>query len=819
MKKILLYGLLLGLHHSVIEAQIFINEFMQSNIDNVRDDLREFPDSWIELYNDSDTAVNLCNYYISDKRDYTKGWKITDSITIPPKDYILIYCDEASSGLHTSFRLESGNGGNLFIYDSLGTVIDQVTDIPKQPAPNVSMGWTEDSVLTCFEKPTPLQPNSSQPASELLPDPVFSQSGGIYRNWIRLVLSLPADCPKDVDKSNIRYTLDGSEPTDSSFSYSNPIILSEPKVVRAKIIANGYLSRRSLTNSYIITTRDFTLPVVSISLNPEFLWDDEFGIYTQGNGVYGIEGNGVDLKANWNNDWRRPMNFEYFANSSEKSVLNQLGELRIAGGWSRRWPQKSLILYSNKRFGEKKRYDYPLFKDKPDQEIKSFMIRNSGNDFWNTHFRDAAYQLFMGGKVNIDYQAYQPASVFINGVYWGIQNLRERSDEDFVLANYATEAIDMVENWSGKLQAGDLDAWNNLVNELWKSDSLYNHEWIMNQIDLDEYSNYMILQIYIANTDFPGNNVIMWRPKTETGKWRFILKDTDVGMKEKPDHDSFSHNTTGGTTEIKLFNALLSQDSFRKEFYSRFAIYMGDILHPITTNQIIDSLASIIEKEMQFHILRWRDSSLPWNDISTWKYHVREMKNWCMQRNLYLYHKIDSFFNLGGIVKTDINTGDLIPDNTISLNVNGVHLFNQSFDGYYFKGNTLKVNLEGDIKFTGWEVTITANDQETKTIYYSKELEYVIPDNCTAVSISAYWDPLENAVTDFSNVLVTAHDGRLTIQGLSGKTKIAVYHMNGSISKEITTTNPSIEFPLPSKGIYLLVITDKNGAVTRKIIN
>ncbi len=200
-------------------------------------------------------------------------------------------------------------------------------------------------------------------------------------------------------------------------------------------------------------------------------------------------------------------------------------------------------------------------------EIKSFMIRNSGNDFWYTHFRDAAIQLFFGGKVDVDYQAYQPAIFYLNGEYWGIQNLRERSDEDFVLSNYATEDIDMIENWWGELKAGDKSAWDQLMSELRKSSSQQNIQWIINEFGAE------LLTVPISpcsNTDFPGNNMVMWRPRHANGKWRFILKDTDHGMgiwgSNPITHNALRYNTESNDDPRRLFNALLTQESFKKNF-------------------------------------------------------------------------------------------------------------------------------------------------------------------------------------------------------------------------------------------------------------
>jgi len=115
-------------------AKVWINEFMQSNVDGVVDDLNQFPDSWVELYNDSGSPINIQNWYISDNSSYLRGWKINQPALIPANGYLLIYCDEESTGLHTSFRLESGADGAIYLFNASGVMVDGVVKIPKQPA-------------------------------------------------------------------------------------------------------------------------------------------------------------------------------------------------------------------------------------------------------------------------------------------------------------------------------------------------------------------------------------------------------------------------------------------------------------------------------------------------------------------------------------------------------------------------------------------------------------------------------------------------------------------------------------------------------------
>ena len=813
--------ILLFFFPAFLPAKVWINEFMQSNIDLVRDDLQEFPDSWIELYNDSDEEVNIQNWTISIGLNYQNGWKIKDTVIISPKSHLLIYCDEASTGLHTNFRLDSGSGGTIYLFNENGIQIDVVRSIPKQPAPNISRGRVTDGNIlwSYFVTATPGGKNTGRTSNTLLPSPVFSQSGGIFKDSVNLGFSLPNEVPKSVILSDIHYTIDNSEPTINSPAYTGNLDIFETTVIRAKLIHPDYLTNISTVNTYIISEKEFSLPVISISTDSTYLWDEEFGIYCEGNGEYGLIGNCLDYPLNWNNNWRRPINFEYFPLGSKTSVLNQLCEMRISGGCSRTNPQKSLIVYGNKRFGTK-RFEYDLFSEKPNQEIKSFMIRNSGNDFWSTFFRDAAVQLFMGGKVNIDYQAYQPAIFYLNGKYWGIQNLRERSEEDFILANYATENVDVVKNWWGELKAGDLTAWNQLMNELRKPSSQRNYQWIISQIDIDEYINYMILEIYVSNIDFPGNNMIMWRPRLTNGKWRFILKDLDfsLGFSEynSVTHNALEYNTENDNDDRKLFNALLTQDSFRKEFYSRFAIYMGDILHYKSTSQIIDSIQFLLEPDMPDHLTRWVNEN--WiRDINTWKKEVQAIKTWCEERNVEVYRHLRDYFELGTIMQLRFETANNL-DVTPTVSINGVHIRDSGLEASYFQNETLELHYDGDTTLYAWVITQTINETTAVKTYCKQDLSYQIADGCSSVNITLRDKTNSFKKNTLSEINLSVFDNQLHISDMLLPSDILIYDISGKLVTKTSSSDWSIVIPFNKKGIFIVKVQNKTQLLIEKVV-
>ena len=185
-----------------------------------------------------------------------------------------------------------------------------------------------------------------------------------------------------------------------------------------------------------------TMPVVCISTPVSSLDDPSLGIFANNNS---------DIKA-YQNNWRRPINIEYFESEGTKSIINQLCETRVAGGNSRQFPKKSMNIYAHKRFG-KKQFEHEFFPDqKPGlKKFKSLVLRNGGNDFEYLYLRDALAQRVMGMNTDIDWSAWKPVIVYINGEYHGLLNLRERAEEDNIYTNYdGLEDIDLFENWGDR---------------------------------------------------------------------------------------------------------------------------------------------------------------------------------------------------------------------------------------------------------------------------------------------------------------------------------------------------------------------------------
>ena len=618
-----------------------INEIMQSNIDCIMDDLNEFPDSWVELYNSSDDIVKLDNYSVGLSENVGESYQLP-SYLVAPHSFVLIYCDKEGKGLHTSFRIDSGKG-ELYLFKE-GKVCDYV-NLKKQSAPNISFGRKMElgDEWGYQLEPSPGKQNCRVIAKDVLPKPIINATNAILLGGgTSLSIDMPSNMPEN---TIIRYTLDGSEPTLDSDIYNGPISITHSTAVRAKLFCDNYLSDRSVTQSIILTPRKHNLPIVSMVTDDKFINSDSIGIYS--NNVYSAD------SVNWKYNWRRPVNVEYF-DIEGNEIFNQLCETRIHGGGSRQYVLKSMVCYANKRFGTK-RFNCEFFpKQRPGtKEWKSFILRNSGSDFVYLYMRDAIIQGLIQKHMNLDCQAYQPVVFYLNGAYKGLMYLMERSTEEYVESNYGIEDFDMIETWV-ELKRGD---WTNFnAFEQFYSEDGHTFEDYSEWMDIEEFCDYMIMEFFFANRDWPHNNVVMWRPRSAGGKWRWIVKDMDFGLGLGTNYDfnmfPWFYGDEAAINEpfrrmppekcTLLFKNLMKTPEFRTMFIERSEKYVNEFLNSDAVHEVWDSLWEEVGEELlihramyeQYKYWTWR----PYDEIRN------EVSEWIRNRPTYYVRHVNDFF-------------------------------------------------------------------------------------------------------------------------------------------------------------------------------
>jgi len=747
------------------EAQLKINELMPKNVSflmdksyvtrlikNLGTNLIESKTSswentynysmWVEVYNASTVAKNLSDYYFTDDLSKPKKWKPASfSGVVAAKGYTVLFFereDEESynsykltkpiNGVtaerlyllnregHANFKLEP-DGGKLYLLNSTLTEVDSVI-YPAQNR-NVSYGRVADGdgQWAFFEQPSPGTTNSGKLwGTQHCSPPVYTLKDGFYATAQTLRFVMPAV------GDTIYYTKDGSEPTRNSSRYVPNTSITLPigvSKLRAKTFSWGKITSDIVTNTYFIGQRSFNnLPVISIVTDDKNLNDPIIGVYITG--TNGIPGNGSDANQNYNQDWDRPVNFEYFDKTGQPQ-LNQELDISMVGGWSRAHAQKSLAISPKSKFGSSLlNYDF-FAASKPGHKYRDIQLRNSGNDFNITQMRDGFIESISANRMDLDYLGYEPGVLFINGTYFGVENIRERSNPDFVFSNhgYAKDDVELLEAVGAGIETkNDIPtdpSFAQLTNFL-KTNDLSKPEiyrQVCDSIDIDEYINYMIPEIYCGNNDWPYNNVKMWR-KINGGKWRWILYDTDFGFEEGVqsansltfalgENSSYPIVGYGSMPEWSyiVFRRLCTSPEFVNKLVDRFAIHMATTYKPARINHVMDSLFTRIDEEMVYHKQKYGGSV---NDI------INELNNWrdfASKRNTTVMGFVADRFLKDPITQKTPSVDTIFLDANVSgatYTLNNQPIIDKKVTIPYFRGRTASfmANRVEGYRFVNW---------------------------------------------------------------------------------------------------------------------
>ncbi|RUM65160.1 MAG: hypothetical protein DSZ05_06605 [Sulfurospirillum sp.] len=582
-----------------------ISEVMAANAHTLLDpDYFNFSD-WIELHNLDDKPVDISGYQLSDKLNKPK-WTIPNGTVIPANGYLLLWADEKDKkqkALHTNFKLKT-DGEAVALFDPVGKIVDGFTYLKQLP--DVSVAYQSGKEV--YMNPTPGKANTTAYPSAVQSQTVaFSVPEGFYNAPQNLVIN---------GEGTIYYTTDGSIPTTTSKKYTRPITIDHTMAVRAISVTNGKFTSPVTTASYIYG-ENIALPVVSIVIDDKYLNDDTIGIYTIGiNGKKPQDcGDEFADKANFMQKWERPAHMTLFE-KNKKAVLSQDIGLKVAGECSRIYAQKSFQLKTDSKYG-KKGFKYQVFPDKNIKKFARLKLRNAGQDYLKTHMRDILATEIAKG-LHIAYEAYRPAVTFVNGQYWGIYNLREKMGKDYIKENFGEKKINLIEDdlivKEGSSVSYEEEVLDYLKNHSLASDAAYNY--IASKIDIENYIDYMIVNLYIANADWPGTNLIYWKPKKEGTKWRWILHDMDYGFALDSEHPVTYNALAAATAQngqdwpnpewsTLLFRKLLENPGFKAQFKNRFNTLLDTTFASAHVKQIIDRVSGMFASQMSRHIEKW----------------------------------------------------------------------------------------------------------------------------------------------------------------------------------------------------------------------
>jgi hypothetical protein len=364
---------------------------------------------------------------------------------------------------------------------------------------------------------------------------------------------------------------------------------------------------------------------------------------------------------------------------------------------------------------------YKLFRDRLFDEFKGLVFRNSGNDWSNTMFRDGLMTSMTVG-LNFDQMAYRPSIFFLNGVYWGILNIREKINEHFIASNHGVNADDVIilEN-GGDVVFGSNVEWWSMYNFVSKNLMSYpnNYRYVASKIDVNSFIDYFATQIYYANHDWPGNNIRYWKTTDPKSKWRWIMYDTDFGFAGI--NGSYTSNSLEAATTDKgsgwpnppwstlLLRKLLVNDEFRDQFVNRFADLMNSTFLPDRVNKAIDEKSGAIQNEIGNHLKLWSTGNK-----TSWLSRVQVLRNFAIKRPSNMFTHIQQKFGYQDPVQLAVETDYFAG----SVQLNSLNLTEFPWQGTYFPDVPVKLTAKPNpgYRFVKWEGVTTNSNLQTISI-------------------------------------------------------------------------------------------------------
>ena len=577
--------------------------------------INEVSSTAIEIKNLTNNSIDLSNYSIEDK----SGIKVNlPKTTLKPNSYYVIYTSDEYSyinnKLYTGFNINY-NDEILYLYKN-NTLIDTF-EVGKINS-NITSGLN-DNTKVYYKNNTIGFNNSNTYYKGYTKTPNFSINGGYVKKNTKVSLTT-------TDDSVIYYTLDGSFPTNKSIKYDKEIEIKENTVIKAIAYKNGYIESDVVSRTYIVD-RTHDLPFISISTNDEEL--------------FGSNG----LLTSYYLDIERKISFEYYEKDGSLGV-SFIGGTKLTGMDSRKRDQKSMAIYLRKEYGLNE-ITYPFFEDSYTNTYSSFTLRNAGEDPFGIRIQDTVLTNALKGQMDIDMQDYKSVVVYLNGEYYGLYNLREKLNGNYIENKFNVEKDEYDLIKYATANTGTTKNYDDLVKYITTHDTRNKevYEYLKSQIDLQELCNYLIVEAYYGNTDL--GNIRYF--KTTNGKWRWMIYDLDWSLwntKITMSYPVITKTVPAATYISSLYTIsrnLYKNDEFKDLYLSTLSYHLKNTFKPDRMNQIIDKLAKEIETEMPYHINRW-NSMYP--SMETWRYNVNRFKTSLTDRYNYVINNVKSDFNL-----------------------------------------------------------------------------------------------------------------------------------------------------------------------------
>ena len=520
---------------------------------------------------------------------------------------------------------------------------------------------------------------------------LFSANGGFYEESFELEMF------STYPQGHIRYTVNGNQPTAQSALYTEPLVLDEKLYSKSDIytIINTIPSQFYLPDSIKhciviraavfddrdscispVTTQSYFiralgcdthgLPVISIAADSLALFDYETGIFIPGVNYDPLN---PHLTGNYfmkGREWERLINFEFY--KSDNDGLNQPCGMRTHGNQARRQQQKGLKVYAREEYG-KNRFNCRFFEETQMNSFKHLILKPYSMLYPYSGIQDYLCN-HLARAIGLEAAHSRPVCLFIDGEYWGIYFLQEKMDERYVEDhfNIDTDSCKIVDNWYGMAEHGEpIDEFGNIIEfvdlmnwiDRYNLTKEENYQHLCTLVDIDNFIDYIIFETFVANNDWPANNMRCW--KAEGGKWRWMFFDGDAAFNDYSlDHDSqaipldvFGNATYQGdylwpssTQATLMFRRCLDNDEFVSRFENRLLELCNNELAYENTLQHFSRITAWLYPEIEaqsfrfgnpMHLDYWNWACTLTNDflsnrvetyLEEWFVYLRLRENW-----------------------------------------------------------------------------------------------------------------------------------------------------------------------------------------------
>lgn len=697
-----------------------INELMAQNTSGIQNEEGNFTD-WFELHNYGDTPLLINGLHLSDNPFDPFLFQIPQvpPLSIAPGAFLIFLADGSPETGHVPFQLDH-QGEFLGLYSPEGIPIHEV-NFGSQAA-NISYGLLPETLTwNYFSEPSPGSPNSGTFLLGILEKPVANHSSACLAGSDSLLVSIS----HNDDYADLRYTLNQQEVGPLSDLYTSPMWLQAPAILRVRAYRTGYADSEELIVQLIPADTSGSAYTLSIAADPE----DVFGP----GGIYTFFLSGLE----------KPSHVAVFGSGNELLLESGSG-LKIHAPEFRQ--QQAFRLIARSEYGNAQ-FSAALFPDRPYQQFQHLILRSGGNDapeFGKSGLRDPLISsLFAGLNPAYGNSAYRPARVYLNGEFWGMYNLRERQDEHWTRNFFGVDSgftlLERTLDEPGSYHsfAGTWDEYNEMVDlaaNLDMSDSA-SFALVSQQLDLMNFCDYQLTEIFVCNRDWLSNNVKMWKPAGADARWHWIIWDTDWGLgtfQPFSDHGFptwnallFAMSDNGGwlegVVETELLQNLTLNEDFRWLFCSRAADLCNSHFRPERITSRLDSLAAEVSAYIPLQCDRWG------SDVAIWQSDLGTIEDFVHARPNHFLNQFSAMFGLG--VRHELTLRTESP-NAGYIAVNTIYAQGEEWTGEYFENLPVKLQAFANpgYVFTHW------SDGETSP---SREIEL-----SESADLTAFYDPL-----------------------------------------------------------------------------